>query len=175
MHLVDIGCGMKPIGILELPMQSLSEQRANGRLAAPRNTHEDDYGCKKRRAFLTHDSSSKTDPPSLILIAAIPRARQGDRLANEDARQGEPDPPRYHHVFRVRQFSGHEGRHGVAAPIDRSAVWSKGRFASADRSTCVRSRSPPLTATILVALSRARAKSSTMVDGKPFVSASSPT
>src|SRR5215467_4747700 len=76
MHLVDIGCGMKPIGILELPMQSLSEQRANGRLAAPRNTHEDDYGCKGRRTFLTHDPSSKTDPPRLILIAAIPRPRQ---------------------------------------------------------------------------------------------------
>src|SRR5262245_10616598 len=33
MHLVNIGCGMKPIGIRELPMQTLGQQRSHCRLS----------------------------------------------------------------------------------------------------------------------------------------------
>src|SRR5215467_5052368 len=58
MHLVDIGWGVKPIGILELPMQTLGKQCSHRRLTAPRNAHEDDYGCKGRRPLLTHGRSS---------------------------------------------------------------------------------------------------------------------
>src|SRR5262249_15397270 len=56
-HLVDIGCGMKPVGILKLPMQTLGKQCTHGRLAAPGNAHQDDNGRKGRRFLVRHHSS----------------------------------------------------------------------------------------------------------------------
>ena len=42
-HLVDVGGRMKPIGVLELPSQMQCEERADGRLPASRNAHDDHH------------------------------------------------------------------------------------------------------------------------------------
>src|ERR1700691_3377726 len=41
--LLDIGGRVKPIGILELPLEAQREEPSNGRLPASRNAHDDHY------------------------------------------------------------------------------------------------------------------------------------